>query len=388
MKQAIEKEIRKDPSAEKSEKIEKTEFFDTVDAALAFAAPQGACVYASGVDDAERILRAGYRLVDDPDDADVILARGGEREAAAARRVCRAQKLVLVPTHAYVACAADVYRDTDGAFARLVRGAKPCAVVFDDTDVDRNLASIFGEIAALDLCAFDMTFGARMSGQKPDSRVETEIAELVTKLTAELKAVEKDREASAQKLVAFGKTAARTVERRPELLHRSGAAQMSEALRMLYAAEERPLGMRGETELLLSAFVTDFYIKNLNGNGLEFPPDNVKRMDALTEYFGADLRRACLYTAPVYPPLKMRLCEYRRNEFKAEFAGKLAALKTRQNAAFRVFKRLYPDDGYGIRTMIDRADLGICLALAPDVFNADTMLSFLKQAGRLDKYMI
>ena len=383
MELAVNKEPHKIP-----DNVEKTEFFDTVDEALTFAAPQGACVYALGVDDTERILRAGYRLVNDPNDADVVLARGGEREAAVARRACRTQKLVLAPTQAYISCAADIYRDADGAFARLVHGAKPCAAVFDESDADQNLASIFGEIAALDLCAFDMTFGARMSGQKPNSRVETEIAELVSKLTAELKAVEKDREASAKKLVSFGKTAARITERYPELLHRSGATQMSEALRMLYAAEERPLGMRGETEMLLSAFVTDFYIKNLNGNGMEFPPDNGRRMDALTEYFGADLRRACLYTAPIYPPLKMRLCEYRRNEFKTEFASKLAALKTRQSAAFRVFKRLYPDDGYGIRTMIDRTDLGICLALAPDVFNADTMLSFLKQAGKLDKYMI
>ena len=52
MELAVNKEPHKIPDA-----VEKTEFFDTVDEALTFAAPQGACVYALGVDDTERILR-------------------------------------------------------------------------------------------------------------------------------------------------------------------------------------------------------------------------------------------------------------------------------------------------------------------------------------------
>ena len=84
----------------------------------------------------------------------------------------------------------------------------------------------------------------------------------------------------------------------------------------------------------------------------------------------------------------MRLYEYRRNEFRSEITALLAGVKKRQAAALQVFKRLYPDDGYGLRTLVDKTDLGICLALAPDVFAGDSMLSFLKQTGKLEEYLV
>lgn len=362
-----------------------TEFFSSVGDALTACAPAGSTVFAVGFDNLDCFLRAGYRISDC--DADVAIAHGGEREFAKARAV-RCRKLILVPTHAYAATACDVYRTTDGAFGVMRRGDKPDAAVFDPADIDRNLASVFGELVALDLCAFDLVFGARMRGDAPDSRLCAEVGALVSSTTAALKGVEKDRPAAARILTEAGKKSARIAERTPELLHASGAAQMSEAVRMLYAAEERPLGMRGETEMLLAAVVTDFYIKNLGSDTLAFPPDNNKRIDSICEYFNTDLRRACVYMSAVYPPLKMRLCEYRRAEFRSEQTRLIVDVKNRQTAARQVFKRLYPDDGYGLKTLVDKPDLGLCLSLAPDVFAADSMLTFLKQTGRLDKYIV
>ncbi|MCM1368338.1 MAG: hypothetical protein NC184_05990 [Roseburia sp.] len=362
-----------------------TAFFDSLEAALAAAAPQGSAVHAVGFDSVDAILGAGYRVTDG--DADITIARGGEREFSKARETA-CDKLILFPTHAFAAAATDVYRKSDAAFAVMERGQKPFAAVFDARETDRNLASVYGEIVSLDLCAFDAAFAARMRGEKTDEPATSEISRLVSELTAELKAVEKDRAAISAALTEAGKKAARIIERRPQLLHASGASQTAEALRMLYSAEERPLGMRGETEMLLCPYVTDFYIKNLNTRGLDFPPDNNRRIDSVCEYFATDIRRACVYATAIYPPIKMRLCEYRRDEFRAELISRLADIKRRQYAAWQVFKRLYPDDGYCLKTLVDRTDLGICLALAPDVFGADTMLSFLKQTGRLEKYIV
>lgn len=371
-----------DDAAEKQ-----TLFYSSAIQALTATAPEGASVHAIGFDSVDAFLRAGYRAVDA--DADVVIARGGEREFDAAHAAMSdGAKLVLCPTHAYPAAASELFRSTDGAFAITAKGAKPTAAAFDATDADGNLASSFGEIAALDLCAFDCFFGARMRGECDFDEGYNEVAALVTKLTESLADCAKNRKKAAEKIADAGKRAARIVERFPRLLHSSGAAQMAEAVRMLYCAEERPIGMRGETEFLLGAFVTDFYIKNLEGKVLEFPPDNNKRIDSLCEYFHADVRRAVLHTSAVYPPLKMRLCEYRRSEFKSEFLARLGGVKRRRTAAFTVFKRLYPDDGYSLKNLVDRSDLGICLALAPDVYSADTMLSFLKQTGRLEKYIV
>ncbi len=339
-----------------------------------------------GFDNIEAFLRAGYRPVERY--ADAVIVCGGEREFCTARKRALGAKLIFVPTHAYAASAIADYRTTDDAFAFMAHGDLPFAAVFDRSYIDNNLASIFGELVSLDLCAFDMAFAAHMRGDAPNTEVTDEIASLVEGLTSSLSAVTKDRPEAARILCDAGKRAASTVAKSPELLHCSGAAQTAEALRMLYCAEDRPLGMRGETEMMLCGYVSEFYLKNLIGSPIEFPPDNNKRIDSICEYFKQDVRKACLFTSPIYPPLKMRLCEYRRNEFRAELTKHLAEVKRRHNAAFKVFKRLYRDDGFGLSTLIDRADLGLCLALAPDVFAADSMLSFLKQTGKLDKYII
>ncbi len=380
-------DIQKDPNTQNAKvESEKTLFFSDLESALSAAAPQGSTVVAIGFDCADKLLRLGYRTVER--DGDLVLARGGEREFYHARRAAQNAKLIFIPTHAFAAAATNAYRATDGVFAVMRTGNKPFAAVFDPLEIDRNLASIFGEIVSLDLCAFDTAFSEQMRGEPIDYATLQRVAVLVENTVASLGGICKIRSESARVLTEAGKTAAEIVSDKPELLHSSGAAQMTEALRMLYSAEDRALGMRGETEMLLGAYVTDFYIKNLCDEPISFPPDNGRRIDSVCEYFNADLRRACIYNTPVYPPLKMRLCEYRRDEFRAEQTKLLTEVKRRQTNAWNVFKRLYPDDGYALKTMIDKPDLGVCLALAPDVFTADSMLSFLKQTGNLDRYIV
>lgn len=372
-------------AAQQSFECERTEFFDTLDAALEFAAPKGSTVRAVGYDRCDRFLRAGYRVTDG--DADITIARGGEREFDTARRTS-CKKLILVPTRDYALAALPIYRTLDRTFAVLANGQKPFAAVFDPDEADENLASIFGEILSLDLSAFDVAFGAYMRGERQSDDIAKSIAALVTELTAELKHIEKDRAKAKHALVRAGRKAARIAENLPSLPFSSGAAQTAQALRMLCAAEDRSLGLRGETENVLASYIIDFYIKSLTANKFEFPPDNGRRIDCICEYFHADLRRACVHASPIYPPEKLRLYEYRRDEFRAEQLQMLAALHKRREAAWSTFKRLYPDDGYSLKTLADKTDIGICLALAPDVFAADTMLSFLKQTGRLEKYII
>lgn len=362
-------------------------FFDDVRAALAYLAPSGSRVRPIGFDNADMFLRDGYRVTDV--DCDVIVARGGEREFGLARTCGGGGKIVLAPTHAHFASAVGAYRTLDGAFAHSLPCAPPDAVAFDENDCDVNLASMFAEIVNLDLCAFDYVFATLMQGRRPDVDAVNEIGRLVAELTSALRPIAKDRPLAGKTLVRAGRRAAQLVAARPELLHCSGAAQVSEALRMLCRAEDRSIGMRGETEMLLAVYVADFYVKWLAcGDGFDFPPDNGRRIDSLCEYFGADLRRACIHAAPIFPPMRMRLYEYRRDEFRTELTKRLTAVKQRQNSAWQVFKRLYPDDGYGLKTLIDKTDLPICLALAPDVFAAESMLSFIKQTGRLERYIV
>lgn len=361
-----------------------TAFFRSALEALKAAAPEGSTVRAVGFVSTDIFLRAGYKVTEY--DADVTIARGGHKEFALAQR-SDTRRLILCPTHDYAFAAAEMYKTRDKAFAVMRRGIKPFAAAFDENDADDNLASVFGEIVSLDLEAIETAICAYMRGERPSSAA-IETAKLLTSLTETLKPLEKNREAQKHAVITACRTAARIAEREPKLLCGSGASQAAEALRMLCEAESREIGMRGETETVLGAYITDFYIKCLTSFRAEFPPDNNKRIDRVCEYLGSDLKRACVYVSPIFSPQKMRLTEYRLGEFRTEILRLLAALSARQKAAFKVFKRLYPDDGYSIKTLVDTTDIGICVALAPDVFAADTLLSYLKQMGKLEKYIV
>lgn len=353
--------------------------------ALKAVAPEGSTVRAIGFENADLFLRAGYRVTEDA--ADVAIACGGEAEFARARSFAH-KKLLILPTHAHYAAACGLYRTEVKSFARLEECKKPNAVVFDSNKATTNHAALYGEIVSLDLCSFDAAFGARMNGRRRSGAAANEIAKLITELTAELKSMEKDSTAQAKALVGAGRRAAQIVADNPDLLHASGAAQAAEAHRMLCAHEERPIGMRGEVEMLFGAYVTDFYIKSLTRKSFDFPPDNNKRIDSMCEYLGADMRRACISVSPIYAPQKLRLCEYRVNEFRTELLSMLYDIAKRRSAAWQVFKRLYPDDGYSLKTVVDKTDAPLCVALAPDVFKTNSLLSYLKQAGKLEKYVV
>ncbi len=381
------KETRSEKRVEPRTNSNDTLYFGSIAEAMSAAGPEGSSVCAVGFESTDFLLRAGYRVVDS--EPDIVIATGGEKEFDGARGAAHGAKLILVPTHSFPAAAADLYRTTDSAFALMLHGKKPFAAVFDETLINPNLASVFGEILALDLCAFDLIFGERMRGEPADEKTAESIATLVTETAKKLEGREKDKTYAAHVLTCAGSSAAKIVEKTPGLLHCSGAAQTAEALRMLCVAEDRPLNMRGETEAVLSRYIADFYIKSLVGpSEICFPPDNNKRIDSLCEYFNADIRRACVYMSPIYPPIKMRLCEYRRDEFRQELFMRLSAVRDRQTAAWQVFKRLYDDDGFHMKTLVERTDLGICMALAPDVFSADSMLSFIKQTGKLEEYIV
>lgn len=363
-----------------------TEFYPDIMTALTSTAPSGSSVFAVGFENTDVFLRAGYKLADTSDNAFVTVARGGEEQTAIGKRTAK-NKLILCPTRDYCATVTKFYPDTDKGFAVTKAGKQPDAVVFDPQEI-ASPATTFGELAAMELCAFDYAFGSIMRGATADAEVQSAVAGLVTDITAKLKGKEKDEAFVRTALTDACKRAAQIVEKTPELFRCSGAAQTYEAARMLFRHEAREPLPRGDAEMLLAVSLTDFYIKNIGAKQPLFPPDNNKRIDSVCEYLGADLIRSTVYVSPIYPPQKLKLCEYRCREFRTEQLQTLCNARNRLAAAFSVFKRLFPDDGYSLKDMIPTEDIGICIALAPDVYAADSMLSYFKQTGLLEKLII
>ena len=362
-----------------------TQLFGSIDSALAAIAPQGSTLTVIGYADTERFARRGYRLVDR--DADITAVRGGVEDCERARRITRG-KLVVQPTEDFVGAVLPSYLARDGAFFTVKHGVRPHAAVFDENDPPECLAAAFGEIATLELRAFDHSFGQMLRGNRVPREMISVAAKIVSDATAALKNREKDARHAAHAIADGARRVAETMRAYPELRFSSGATQIATALRMLCTAESRNTCRRGEAEMLLSRYVTELYMKNICGAPSLFPPDYNRHTECVCKYFGGDPARSCIYAARVLSPEELRLREYRCREFRDEYIRDLAALRERLNAAFAVFKRLYRDDGFGLSKLLDSVDVGICTAVAPDVFPADTALTHFKHTGLLEKYLI
>lgn len=371
-----------------------TVFKDNLDSAIECAAPKGATVYAPD-EFKSRVAANGYIPVDNACDALVFLSGGGNLECSRVRELAarREVKLIFLPRYDLIFSALDTVYTVKGGFAATKSGVAPDIVVFDKTELltQERLYNAFGQICALDLGAFDMAFAAHMNGEAPDLAFAAETAKLVDALITEATPVVKDANKLAEVICRFAEPAAKLVAARPLSVYGSGTAQMYEALRMLFAAENRPMALRGETEFLSAGALIDYYLAALKSPPPSvpvFPPDNCRRIDAVCEYFKTDVRLAAAMNTPVFPPLKMRIAEYRSNEFKSEYLRLLDGVKRRYARALPAFKHMHSDDGYSLKNLFESADVSLCLALAPDVFPAGSMLSFYKQTGDLDKYII
>lgn len=354
-------------------------FFDSVIDGLKAAAPEGASVRVIGYDGADKIARLGYRLCED--EADVVIACG-DATAMEKARAFPYRRLIVCPVRDVTYAVCGLIKKIRHGFLTVQRGDVPFGAVIDRNELD--LPAVFGELVSLELAAFDMSFSAAMSGENATGLDFTATTE---RLLNNLKDLGKD---SAKKSAVIADEIMRIapmVLSQSEVCYISSANQAAQAYRMLCTAEDRALATHGETEFIIGGYVADFYVKALMQRAA-FPPDNNRRIDSLCTYFGTDVRRAALAATPLFNPKKLALTEYRLDEYRSELMRALSPLIRRRTQAFNIFKRLYPDDGFSIRSKVDTADLPLCIALAPDVFPADTPLSYFKQTGNLERYIV
>lgn len=365
---------------------------DSLDSAVADFA-QGTTIYVLG-DDAlkSQLAERGFLIVDNADDCAVMMADEPFLDCARIKTSTR-QKLVYRGGATVVRSLISHCECVQYGYKRLVEATKPDIVVCDIQSVLNNdlLAEAFAAVCVLDLAAFDLNFSRHMTGEKSEDEYANNVARLIDGLINSLEHIAKDKALSAAELTKALANAARlTAQIGKDALYQSGAVQVYEAIRMLFTAEQRTLPPRYTAEFLLMGSLIDYYMKNLVSSqpDLLFPPDNCRRIDALCEYFHSDIRLAAASITPIFPPIKMRLAEYRSEEFHSSHITSIANVKSRYSRALTVFKRLHSDDGFALKSMFDPTDISICLSLAPDVFINDSMLSFFKQTGQLEKYII
>jgi len=159
--------------------------------------------------------------------------------------------------------------------------------------------------------------------------------------------------------------------------------------KILFKYEQRKSRRRGEFEFMFARVVQCIYKSFLEGEirGFIPPPDNNMRLDRIEEFLGLKESVAIEKIRPILTPLSTTLAKYRLDEYKADLLAACNQNTNRLVAAFKIFKRLYDDDGYNLINVLDESSSGLCVSLAPDLKSGFTFLSYLKDMGHLDEFI-
>ena len=271
----------------------------------------------------------------------------------------------------------------------------PFSAVLCDTELLADLPpglipSAFGELLSKAVSLFDYKCAHLIAGERFCPHLYELGLAAVDETAAHLRdsaLSEKDAAARlAESSLRFSALAQLTGNSR---LLSGGEVQSSHALSLLFAREERLQKQRGETEFLLSRIVLEIYKSFLASPPAFFasPPSNLIRAAKIAEYLGIpeSIAQQKIRAVPESETLKLRV--YRIGEYRDELYSDACAHALRLGRAWKIFKRLYPDDGFSLLNHIDPPDAALALALAPDLKEKFTLLSHLKDAGLLEEHL-
>lgn len=370
----------------------------------------------AAADRAERLMsRAGYRVRKhiiaplatienaDPSIADedtkLVVGAGGGSVCDVAKYLGEALKIpvmiiaTLPTTAGWLAPSAAL---TCEGFIELYKVAPPRAVLLDtDTLIglpSETLACGFGEIMSRAAALFDWRFASLITGEKYCSYLAEQATAVMDAALERLSGVERGGRDIPAILAELNLRLSAVVQMTDNSrLLCGGDTQILHALTMLARHEDRQLRLQGETSFLLSGILLRVYrfaLSHIADAGFLAPPDNNLRIEKLVEYFGVTEARAAVKVQPYLRPETMRLYEYKLKEYRGELLSLLDVYEKKLDAARKIFRRLYDDDGYALLNYLGSDEVALSMGLAPDVREKFTMLTYLKHTGFLEKYIV
>lgn len=258
------------------------------------------------------------------------------------------------------------------------------------TQSSSHLASGFGELASRIFSVFEYKFCCLLSGKPLCNNCLDELTSIADSVLTALKGYTKGVNGVVELLIENGERLCRLGGLAENDMIFCGAdSSFSASISMLFGYEKREKKMWGENEFVLSRILAKVYRGILDSTDCFMPPpDNNKRLNALTEYYGVSQISAAKHVVNIISAEGLRLKLYRLNEYKQELYSAITEVDCLLEEAYKIFKRLYDDDGYSLINYIDSADAQLAIALAPDCMQQDTMLVLLKNMGYLEKYII
>ncbi|MCL2061905.1 MAG: iron-containing alcohol dehydrogenase [Firmicutes bacterium] len=328
------------------------------------------------------------------EDVQLLIGAGGEETAelvkyAAARRRLPCAFIAVNPSCVRLLPSSAALIDSAGI--EKTYSTPPFAFVLCDTDflsaAPKNAcAAAFGAVVSKCVSLFDYRVSGILNKERfcaqRSARGYAVIDELLTRLAPPFNF------SSAAPLLAEASLAFSHLVREAgnARLLNGGEVQAAHVLRLLFLYEQRHFRQRGENEFLCASAVAGIYQNLLAAPPAFFapPPDNNARLKQIVQYLGIAEADASVCMRPVPAPQDLKIAAYRLKEYRAELYTEARALVSRLARARTVFKRLYADDGYALQEYLDPPDIALAVALAPDLKEKYTLLSYMKDAGLLE----
>lgn len=312
-----------------------------------------------------------------PEDTKLIIAVGREAVEGAKYKAADLPVVVAAPPTVTALSPVCIVKE-DGLYVAYDVKA-PVGYIFDP-DCEYDKAEVFGMISARLITSFEYYASSLFSGGDYCPFLAGMMSDISSK--AILYAAENDKNSprlketllvSALKLSLISSV----------LPVGSGEVQCALTFKLL-GSELKP----SELQFVFAAVLNSLYLSHVSYRPCFVPPpDNNYRLEQISEMLGISESRAITKLRKQIGGFEAEMTDYKLKEYSVDLSRRLEKNGNLFRLAFRIFKRLRPDDGFSLKELKSN-DISLCLALAPDVIGGESMLTSLKRLGELDRYIV
>lgn len=330
------------------------------------------------VEDDKRLLD----LVSVPEDSKLVLAVGSHKAINGAKYKAYTCDLpVIIASKPDFGALTSLCTISENGAVSTYEVAKPIGYIFDlDCELtDRDKAELFGTVAARLNTSFEYYASSVLAAHEYCPYIAGALSDIAAQTV--LKLAGSDAAPSDLLLEAALKVGLLCST---ENFDRSGEEQCG----LTYAALNDGAYTQGELQFVFASVLSSLFKAHIRSRK-DFvpPPDNNYRTEHIAQLFGISEFKAISTMIPQISGREAAVTEYKIREYSPDFIEKLDKNINLYRPAFKIFKRLYADDGFSLEDLLN-SDIPISISLAPDIINGSGMLTTLKKLGELDQYLI
>ncbi len=324
------------------------------------------------------------------EDVRMLVAVGGSKEADFAKYAAKIHNLPVFVAVTHSDAVSVLGKSCvlyNGNELCLCEGKEPFgAAIVPELVPPEHLPAAFGNICACALSLFDREAYARATGTAICPQLHETVLALVYRA---LDTVAASNRRNPELPARLAQIALRLsyVSQHEDLAH-GAADDCARTADMLFRRENRVAPSRGEFAFVFGAVLCAVYREFVRApHAFTPPPDNNLRAELLCEYLGWDELTAA--RAAVSRVRNLGLAAYRINEYRDELISASDEAKKVFDEGKKYFRRLYEDDGYGMKNRIDPSDVKTVTALAPDTHPLrGNALLLMRDLGLLERYLV